>query len=184
MKHTPDRREQLGSFLNEHALSGTMVEVGGAFGGFAEQVLNWWHGREYYIVDLWRTQDPTVYREITNSTVPFRQWLNQCMDLCERESRLNLICADSVCAAKLFPHESLSCVYVDANHEKTHVLSDLRAWWPKVEPYGLMCGHDCYNSKEGGHYCEVLDAVNEWSQEIGRTVAITPCTSWWVRKMP
>ena len=33
-------------------------------------------------------------------------------------------------------------VFIDANHEYTHVKQDILAWLPKVRPGGILAGHD------------------------------------------
>lgn len=56
----------------------------------------------------------------------------------------------SVEAAKEFDNESLDFVYIDANHEFSHVVADLAAWVPKVRVGGIVSGHDFFTS--GGPY--------------------------------
>ena len=46
-------------------------------------------------------------------------------------------------AVKKFADESLDVVYLDADHRYTEFVKDLNAWYPKVKPKGLFCGHDC-----------------------------------------
>lgn len=48
----------------------------------------------------------------------------------------------TVAAADLFDPASIDFVWVDAGHEYDEVLADLRAWWPKVKPGGVMGGDD------------------------------------------
>lgn len=38
--------------------------------------------------------------------------------------------------------ETLDWVYIDGNHTYEYVLEDLRAWYPKVRPGGLVAGDD------------------------------------------
>jgi cephalosporin hydroxylase len=84
----------------------------------------------------------------------------------------------SVEASRFFDNESVTLVMLDANHEYGHVLADLRAWWPKVKPYGWMCGHDV--SKEG-----VSRALGEFFG-VGRYEVLSshvgPC--WWQKRGP
>ena len=43
---------------------------------------------------------------------------------------------------------SLDFVFVDASHAYADVWLDLRAWWPKLKPGGLFCGHDYTNPRD------------------------------------
>jgi predicted O-methyltransferase YrrM len=53
-------------------------------------------------------------------------------------------------------------VFVDGNHTYKAVQQDLRAWWPRVRPGGILCGDDYYMP-------EVRQAVVEFARDIGRT---------------
>lgn len=56
--------------------------------------------------------------------------------------RSHLIRDTSSNAASLFQNEELDFVYIDANHEYSHVLQDLSLWYPKVRSGGLVAGDD------------------------------------------
>jgi predicted O-methyltransferase YrrM len=51
--------------------------------------------------------------------------------------------AESVVASETFEDESITLVYLDANHVYPSIREDLRCWWPKVKQNGILCGHDC-----------------------------------------
>ena len=55
---------------------------------------------------------------------------------------INPIKMKSVDAAKLYDDGSLDLVFIDAGHEFDHVVADIKAWLPKVRPYGFIAGHD------------------------------------------
>lgn len=61
----------------------------------------------------------------------------------------------SIDAAFEVPDESLDYCFIDANHEYHFVKIDIEAWWPKIRPGGVLCGHDYH--MEG-----VSRAVNEF----------------------
>ena len=52
-------------------------------------------------------------------------------------------------------------VYIDASHEYELVLEDLKAWLPKVNPSGVICGDDYIKGWDG-----VIQAVDETFQGI------------------
>lgn len=45
-------------------------------------------------------------------------------------------------AAGLFKDETVDFVWVDAGHEYDEVMADLKAWWPRVKPGGVIGGDD------------------------------------------
>lgn len=45
-------------------------------------------------------------------------------------------------AAKKFADGSVNFIWVDAGHDYDDVLSDLKAWWPKLEAQGIIGGDD------------------------------------------
>lgn len=51
----------------------------------------------------------------------------------------------SVEAAKHVPDNSLDFVFIDGDHSYEGCKSDIEAWFPKVKPGGLLCGHDYKN---------------------------------------
>jgi len=48
----------------------------------------------------------------------------------------------SIRGAELYDDESVDCVFIDADHRDWAVQADCLAWWPKVKPGGMICGHD------------------------------------------
>jgi hypothetical protein len=49
---------------------------------------------------------------------------------------------DTADAARLVEDHSVALLFVDANHEQSAVLRDLRAWEPKMMDSGIIVGHD------------------------------------------
>ena len=70
--------------------------------------------------------------------------------------------------------ESLDFVFIDANHTYEYVISDIRAWTPKVRKKGVLGGHD-YGAP--GHE-GVKRAVDE---VFGNRVNFGRDYVWWVR---
>lgn len=44
------------------------------------------------------------------------------------------------------PDKSVGFAWIDDNHEKHHVETELRLLWPKMELGGIICGHDVWGS--------------------------------------
>jgi hypothetical protein len=60
--------------------------------------------------------------------------------------------AFSVDAARRVADASLSFLHIDARHDYEGVLEDLRAWWPKLCPGGMLAGHDWTSALQWGTY--------------------------------
>jgi len=56
--------------------------------------------------------------------------------------RFKLFCESSEENAERWDDEHFDFVYIDADHSYAGVISDIRLWWPKVKPGGMICGHD------------------------------------------
>lgn len=67
------------------------------------------------------------------------------------------ICLDSVKASKQFEDGSLDMVFLDGDHRYKQFLADVKAWFPKVRPGGIICGHDC----EGFYETEFSDRMQK-----------------------
>ncbi len=177
-----NRREALGFWLNEMGLTNEAAEIGCAFGGFARIVLAQWKGKTYHMIDPWISQDVKVYKETQSSPEVYEHWYNACVALAGEDSRVRVIRDFSVPASEKFKDGQLDFAYIDANHAYAPVISDMDAWWPKIRIGGLMGGHDCYTATEGGHFCEVDQAVKRWAEQHGKPYYVCPCTSWFIVK--
>lgn len=65
----------------------------------------------------------------------------------------------SVDAAKDFEDNSLDFVYIDGNHEFSHVVADICAWYPKVRRGGILSGHDYISRRNPSMGMHVPEAV-------------------------
>ena len=135
--------EHLSTLAEEHFReTGNAVEIGVYRGGFAKWNLQHWTGR-YYAVDAWayrpndgndknfrdQATNHANYDLALNATAPWRD-------------RATLVKGLSQEVATTFANDTFDWIYVDALHTHNAVLSDLRAWWPKLRPGGLLSGDD------------------------------------------
>jgi len=177
-----NHREAFGFWLNEFGLLGQGAEIGCAHAQFAELVLSQWKGAQYWMIDPWANQSPEVYRERQPEPEHFEQQWQKCLELSQHDSRVKLLRQLSAEAVSSFADAQLDWVYIDANHDYTHVLQDLELWYPKVKIDGIVGGHDYVNRIDNGWFCQVEDALNRWTRERNLSFSVTPCTSWWIYK--
>lgn len=150
-------REDFGLLLNGLGLLGEGAEIGVFHGSFSQMILNQWNGAKLWLVDAWQNQPEAEYDD----------GLNRMYDLSEGyeitksrvksyRDRVGLIRKFSVEAAQDFKDWALDFAYIDANHSYDAVKADIEAWWPKVKPGGLLCGHD-YGMGPGLHDVSKLE---------------------------
>jgi SAM-dependent methyltransferase len=75
-------------------------------------------------------------------------------------------------AVDQFEDNSVDVVYIDADHKYDPVLADIRAWYPKVKPGGILCGDDYI---DGSHIEKfgVIPAVNDFAAENSLSLGVT-----------
>lgn len=136
------------------------AEIGVSRGVSARALLE--HGvRFLYLVDPWMKYPE--YREAVNVNDPDDYWEGIYQE-CHKKviscypSRHAVLRMTSAEAARYIPQQ-LDFVWVDANHQYEFVISDLRLYWPKIKPGGVLCGHDF---TDNGNTCQVSRAVNDF----------------------
>lgn len=177
------RRTNFGHWLTRRGLFGKGVEVGTYMGVFADVVLTTWPGT-LYCVDTWcKLSD---YNDTLNNCDFDKIYLHVEALTARHDGRLVPMRMRSLDAASKFEDGSLAFVYIDADHSYSAALADMCAWWPKVKPGGVFCGHDFGDGPQDG--ARVLGVKSAWEafsagHNLPKVPYITPeCSSWWVEK--
>lgn len=163
----------------------TAVEIGTWRGDFANVMCQKLNPKKFFAIDPFMlyegyTDKPDV-NEFSNQTNLDR--------LAERvasrvasmlpDGRSELLREMGQTAIDRFADNSLDVVYIDADHKYEPVLADIRAWYAKVKPGGILCGDDYI---EGSHIEKfgVIQAVKDFAAENNLEFAITngPNPSW------
>lgn len=137
------------------------AEVGVAEGRYSLELLSGGLLR-LYLVDRWRS----VATQRGDSAEP-QAWHEANLVGCLARvapylDRVVFLRGGSVEMAASVPDGSLGLAYIDAGHDAESVAADLRAWWPKVVPGGVLAGHDYLNPSYG-----VRVAADEFAAEVG-----------------
>eukprot|EP00325_Prymnesiales_sp_UTEX-LB-985_P000237 CAMPEP_0174703018 /NCGR_PEP_ID=MMETSP1094-20130205/7114_1 /TAXON_ID=156173 /ORGANISM="Chrysochromulina brevifilum, Strain UTEX LB 985" /LENGTH=292 /DNA_ID=CAMNT_0015900881 /DNA_START=167 /DNA_END=1045 /DNA_ORIENTATION=- len=196
--------------LAASGVRGAAVEIGVAEGGFSALMLKEWEGcTAYHQIDPWGTAESNTsnaktmdmwkaHREITMISLSASQKA-YCEVVTEFSDpkyggKVQQHRMGAGAAASTFLNESLSFIYVDGNHYYSWVKEDIMNYWPKLEPGGLMAGHDYFWPVSGGGWTEnggVQRAVQEFAESMGVRVHLTNnmayppcCPSWYVFKPP
>lgn len=161
-------RIQLVDLLKEWKILGPAAEVGVAEGNFSRDLLT--QGiPKLYMVDNW-SQIPGITGDGNSPQLwhdkNYRRALQQVEPFADRTIILKGL---SVAMAKRVADESLSLVYLDADHSYEGVLADLYAWYPKLIKGGVMAGHDFLSPQYG-----VKKAVREFTYDHKLFVHVIP----------
>jgi hypothetical protein len=154
----------------------TGVEVGVAFGGHSESIL------EQSSVETLYGVDPYTKRSDYTDIVVAQSYFDEIHDFAvERLStfgpRFRMIRAMSEEALDQVPDE-IDFVYVDADHTCRAVWSDLCHWHPKVRPGGVIGGHDYDHPDHPG----VKLAVDEFCSRLDAAVHVEGEGVWWAER--
>jgi predicted O-methyltransferase YrrM len=121
------------------------------------------------IANVEQPEQERFYRETVARLAPF--------------GRRSLICRmTSLEAAEKVTEYTMDFVYLDARHDYEAVLDDLRAWYPKIRPGGVIAGHDYLDGNLPAGVFGVKSAVDEFFGALGIPVRHThldgPWLSW------
>lgn len=148
----PAGRETLATLFK-----GVGAEIGVERGKYSQEIL--YTADKLFCVDLWKNYPG--YREHVSDT-EYEEIFQDCKRrLAGRD--VTFIRLDSVIAAEKFTDGSLDFLYLDAAHDYDSVLADIKAWYPKVRPGGIIAGHDWVKKKDFG----VIKAITDFAKSIG-----------------
>lgn len=150
------------------------VEIGTHRGVFAEELCRVRGGGKLICVDPWLPYDGDHALDGGAK--------NREEDMAEARGLLRSYIRNNTC--QIFRATSLEfavwanalydLVYIDGDHKYEAVAADLRAWWPKVRPGGLLAGHDFICPGEEVPWPGVQKAVLQFSDTLGLDVHIVP----------
>jgi len=176
-------RTEFASLLCKLGLTGYAAEVGVAEGYFSFYLLDHWPGT-CYLIDPWAVQDAPGYSVHGDHDQEARY--QRVLKVSERyQGRAQLIRKISSDAVLHFRDQDLDFVYIDANHTLESTREDIRLWWPKVKPGGILAGHDYLAGEYAGVNYGVKTAVDEFvslNRFMLRTTGEKDWPSWWVMK--
>lgn len=182
-------RAELAKYASElaHGKDGESiaVEVGVYAGSYSAVILASWPGRLIGVdpyIDRYDEYDPTSYglqsaREAAGGLYRKFRDRAELWEVTSLEAALR--------ARKMGDGTAFRFVYIDGDHRPEAVLLDLAAWWPVVEPGGILAGHDF--SVVGAPWAALVGpTVLGWCDvmriPVVYVVPETPIWSWFVVK--
>lgn len=178
-KHFDFPREHLPTIVKDTLANGRtdlkVVEIGVEYGGFLdiyypqlESVTS-----EFYCVDLWSTEGNDDY--FRNRDGQVERGHQRVIERYGNNPKVTLCQGASTVRAKEFEDEYFDWIYIDADHTKEAVLSDVTAWYPKLRKGGIISGHDCFcePTNEAYDFFDVEGALEEYFADVLDNVWMT-----------
>ena len=136
------------------------AEIGILAGDYSEVLCQSIPGLTLYGVDAWKKYKG--YNDVRGKQERYDRIYEQA------KTRLapyncRLIKKWSMDAVKDFADESLDFVYIDGNHDFSHVTEDINAWEKKIKKGGILSGHDFLRSNRARFTVHVEDVVRAWT---------------------
>jgi SAM-dependent methyltransferase len=175
-----DFRDIYAEALAEAGCQAKFVEVGSWYGRsaawMAVEIANSGKGIEFFCVDTWKGSAdlPWMANHLRGSGGSAKP---KFLENLKRGGVMHLVRPielPSVEAAQLFAAESLDFVFIDAAHDYESVRADVRAWYSKVKPGGVIAGDDA-------GWPGVRIGVHETIPD-GALVLRNDARQWWHRK--
>ena len=153
--------------------SGIVVEIGVWKGRSLATILDSCRANRnrVYAVDIWKPdlRDPG-YQEAASLDIAATFRYN--LSVLGHSDTVEVLEEESAQASQHFGDRSIDLAFLDADHSYAAVMTDLRAWLPKIARCGVFCGHD-YTTRPG-----VRRAVDEM---FGARAALPGGSIWTVR---
>jgi hypothetical protein len=156
----------------------TAVEIGTWRGDFAQVMCSKLNPTKFYAIDPFALYEGYTDKPDQNEFANQNNLDALAARAADRISKMlpegrSVMLREMSCnAVHTFANNSLDVVYIDADHKYEPVLADIRAWYNKVKPGGILCGDDYI---EGSHIEKfgVIQAVTDFAVEHNLHFAVT-----------
>jgi hypothetical protein len=174
----------------------TIVESGVHRGKLSEAILREFPQVMLFMVDSWDSCDPESPYYKTGDSLSRLTFDEQSrhMDRAIKrtkfaESRRTILRIPSAVAAQRVPCPRISAVMLDDSHALEDVEAGIEAWWPRIEPGGILAFHDYDHPRNDKGKFGVKIAVDEFAAREGLEVKTLGSCAWVVKpgeefKMP
>lgn len=145
------------------------VEIGCHRGALAARLLREFPSLRLWMVDSWCEHAPGSCYRLTGDSLSRLSGTAQLqhMQACKAatdfaaERRL-ILRLPSIEAAAHIESARFAFVFLDGDHSLAGVRQDIATWWPRIEPGGLLCGHDYTHPRNARGRFGVRQAVDEF----------------------
>lgn len=168
----------ISSIINKNNYK-TFVEVGVAFGGHLEEILQNTKLEKAYAIDSYKLSSTTTDSFMKEDGSSFEQKdYDELYEFTKNRlskftERISFIREESINAVNSFKDNSIDIIFIDAEHSYNGVKNDIKNWLPKIKKGGILAGHD-YNHP---NFPGVKNAVVEL---LGNSINVERGYVWWI----
>lgn len=170
----------ISNIINKNSFT-SFIEIGVAFGGHLEEILNNTKIDKVYAIDSYKLSETTTDNFKKSDQSYFNQddydelYLFTKKRLSKLGNIVNFIREDSKDALKYIDDESVDIIFIDAEHSYNGVKNDIKNWIKKVKKGGIISGHDYDHPNFPG----VKIAIDESIDEFNLNINIERGYIWW-----
>jgi predicted O-methyltransferase YrrM len=120
-----------------------MVEVGSYCGASGEIIASSFPNSILNCVDPWEryTEEGSVY-DLDRQELELKEAEGIFDSVMAKHPNMRKNKMPSIKYAENLQPESIDFIYIDGNHQYSSVVEDLKTWYDKVKPGGVIAGHD------------------------------------------
>jgi hypothetical protein len=168
---TIEYQGRMTQFLKEHFSNKALVgaEIGVLNGDHAERLLQTLNIRRLYLIDPYCAYEDYHDHNRHGLEKVKAKAIKRMASYDLHGDKIRWIFKPSRDAIR-FIHMKLDFVYIDGNHGKTYVESDLWGYLSLVGMNGVIGGHDYFTRKDPENLCEVKEAVDEFHRLLASTL--------------
>jgi predicted O-methyltransferase YrrM len=121
----------------------TIAEIGVNKGETSQLLRSLFPHAHLYLIDPWRLSSEYIHSAtpISRKTQHYEKAHTLVQQAFKDDPNTTILHMTSLEATAHISHP-LDLVFIDANHEYTHVKRDILSWLPKVRAGGILAGHD------------------------------------------
>lgn len=136
------------------------AEIGVQHGDFSRHLLNS-NLEKLYLIDCWQHQ--TKYVDVANVQQQYQDEIyNSVITKFKNDKRVQIIKGFSLSVCREFPINYFDFVYLDSDHSYDHISKEIKKWYKKVKPGGMIAGHDYVDGIINNTEFGVKKAVDEF----------------------
>lgn len=152
-----NNRYDIHKLINSSNFSGIFAEIGVGEGNFSKYILENTSLSMLILIDPYINFPFPIFLDSMNSLDMEKLFQTSRNNLFNYRDKIIFIRKTSSDAVIEINDNSLDVIYIDGNHAYEYVLEDLKNYWPKLRPGGIMFGNAVYEKSDDKNVLKIWD---------------------------